>query len=100
MESPLAALLWRSLRVYQVFGANTEVGKTVFTTLLCKSAKRNWKEENVSFLKPVSTGPLNEADDQCKSAHNQRRADLIANASIEAVQLRTSTSKLICANQI
>lgn len=66
MESPLAALLWRSLRVYQVFGANTEVGKTVFTTLLCKSAKRNWKEENVSFLKPVSTGPLNEADDQCE----------------------------------
>ncbi|KAJ4155102.1 hypothetical protein LMH87_000367 [Akanthomyces muscarius] len=63
MESPLAALLWRSLRVYQVFGANTEVGKTVFTTLLCKSAKRNWKDENVSFLKPVSTGPLNEADD-------------------------------------
>ncbi|KAM3472342.1 hypothetical protein MY8738_008896 [Beauveria namnaoensis] len=66
MESPLAALLWRSLRVYQVFGANTEVGKTVFTTLLCKSAKRNWKQENVSFLKPVSTGPLNEADDQCE----------------------------------
>ncbi|KAJ3495317.1 hypothetical protein NLG97_g3476 [Lecanicillium saksenae] len=63
MEPPLAALLWRSLRVYQVFGANTEVGKTVFTTLLCKSAKRNWQDENVSFLKPVSTGPLNEADD-------------------------------------
>lgn len=66
MESPLAALLWRSLRVYQVFGANTEVGKTVFTTLLCKSAKRNWQDETVSFLKPVSTGPMNEADDQCK----------------------------------
>ncbi|XWX01772.1 hypothetical protein V2A60_009801 [Cordyceps javanica] len=69
MESPLAALLWRSLRVYQVFGANTEVGKTVFTTLLCKSAKRNWQEENVSFLKPVSTGPLNEADDQLSQNH-------------------------------
>lgn len=66
MESPLAALLWRSLRVYQIFGANTEVGKTVFTTLLCKTAKRNWKNENVSFLKPVSTGPLTEADDQCE----------------------------------
>ncbi|KAM3512070.1 hypothetical protein MY11210_004267 [Beauveria gryllotalpidicola] len=69
MESPLAALLWRSLRVYQVFGANTEVGKTVFTTLLCKSAKRNWKQENVSFLKPVSTGPLDEADDHPVSPH-------------------------------
>lgn len=66
MESPLAALLWRSLRVYQIFGANTEVGKTVFTTLLCKTAKRNWQDENVSFLKPVSTGPLSEADDQCE----------------------------------
>ncbi|OAA63123.1 onanonoxo-7-onima-8-eninoihtemlysoneda [Cordyceps fumosorosea ARSEF 2679] len=74
MESPLAALLWRSLRVYQVFGANTEVGKTVFTTLLCKSAKHNWKDENVSFLKPVSTGPLNEADDQsrCREHASER----------------------------
>ena len=63
MNSHVASLLWRSLRVYQVFGANTEVGKTVFTTLLGKTAKKLWSDENVSFLKPVSTGAPNEADD-------------------------------------
>ncbi|KAI6780903.1 Bifunctional dethiobiotin synthetase/7 [Emericellopsis cladophorae] len=63
MDAPVASLLWRSLRVHQVFGANTEVGKTVCTSLLCKVAKNLWRDEQVSFLKPVSTGPLNEADD-------------------------------------
>ncbi|KAG8419482.1 hypothetical protein J3458_004343 [Metarhizium acridum] len=64
MKSPLASLLWRSLRVYQVFGANTDVGKTIFTTLLARTAKKLWKEEHVAFLKPVSTGPGDEADDR------------------------------------
>ncbi|KAK5989372.1 Bifunctional dethiobiotin synthetase/adenosylmethionine-8-amino-7-oxononanoate aminotransferase [Cladobotryum mycophilum] len=67
MKSPLAAVLWRSLRAFQVFGANTEVGKTVFTTLLTRSAKKLWENETVTFLKPVSTGPDSEADDRCKS---------------------------------
>lgn len=67
MKSPLASLLWRSLRVYQVFGANTDVGKTIFTTLLARTAKKLWKDENVAFLKPVSTGPEDEADDRCES---------------------------------
>ncbi|KAK8930101.1 Bifunctional dethiobiotin synthetase/7,8-diamino-pelargonic acid aminotransferase, mitochondrial [Metarhizium anisopliae] len=64
MKSPLASLLWRSLRVYQVFGANTDVGKTIFATLLARTAKKLWKDENVAFLKPVSTGPDDEADDR------------------------------------
>lgn len=68
MKSPLASLLWRSLRVYQVFGANTDVGKTIFTTLLARSAKASWKE-NVTFLKPISTGPADEADHRCESLH-------------------------------
>ena len=63
MDAPVASLLWRSLRVHQVFGANTEVGKTVCTSLLCKVAKKLWRDEHVSFLKPISTGPLDEADD-------------------------------------
>ncbi|KAL6831802.1 pyridoxal phosphate-dependent transferase [Trichoderma camerunense] len=60
---PLASPLWRSLRSYQIFGANTEVGKTVFSTLLCKAAARR-SPGGVAFLKPVSTGPDNEADDR------------------------------------
>ncbi|KAG5980372.1 hypothetical protein E4U55_004099 [Claviceps digitariae] len=63
-DSPLASLLWRSLRVYQVFGANTDVGKTVFTTLLARTAQKNWRHEHVAFLKPVSTGAEDEADDR------------------------------------
>ena len=71
MKSPLASLLWRSLRAYQVFGANTDVGKTVFTTLLGRTAKKLWQDERVTFLKPVSTGPADEADDRCKLAYQQ-----------------------------
>lgn len=71
MKSPLASLLWRSLKVCQVFGANTDVGKTIFTTFLARSAKAQWKNENVTFLKPVSTGPADEADHRCESLHLQ-----------------------------
>lgn len=63
----ITSLLWRSQRIYQVFGANTDVGKTIFTTLLCKAARTLWANETVTFLKPVSTGPDDEADDRCKS---------------------------------
>ncbi|KAM0512913.1 hypothetical protein ACHAPE_008416 [Trichoderma viride] len=63
---PLASPLWRSLRAYQIFGANTEVGKTVFSTLLCKAAAARTKGRGVAFLKPVSTGPDSEADDRCR----------------------------------
>lgn len=64
--APLAALLWRSLRVHQVYGANTDVGKTIFTTILCNAARKGWKDENISYLKPVSTGASEDADDRCK----------------------------------
>ncbi|AEO55404.1 hypothetical protein MYCTH_2299183 [Thermothelomyces thermophilus ATCC 42464] len=61
---PARALLWRSLRTYQIYGANTDVGKTIVTTLLCKTAQRLWQTERTTYLKPVSTGPAVDADDQ------------------------------------
>ncbi|KAF9871578.1 bifunctional dethiobiotin synthetase adenosylmethionine-8-amino-7-oxononanoate aminotransferase [Colletotrichum karsti] len=61
--APVGALLWRSLRAYQIYGANTDVGKTIFSTVLCNAARKLWPNEQTSFLKPVSTGPLSEADD-------------------------------------
>lgn len=67
---PPASLLWRSLRVYQVYGANTDVGKTVLSTVLCKTARRHWRDEQTTFLKPVSTGPPDAADDRCKLPSN------------------------------
>jgi dethiobiotin synthetase/adenosylmethionine--8-amino-7-oxononanoate aminotransferase len=59
---PARSLLWRSLRVYQVYGANTEVGKTVVTTILCKGARKLWADEETAYVKPVSTGPATDAD--------------------------------------
>ncbi|ORY77421.1 onanonoxo-7-onima-8-eninoihtemlysoneda [Protomyces lactucae-debilis] len=42
---------------YTLFGANTEVGKTIFSTLLVRALA-----PKVRYIKPVSTGPLDEAD--------------------------------------
>lgn len=63
---PINSLLWRTQRAYQIFGANTDVGKTILTTLLCKGARKLGREQPVTFLKPVSTGALEDADDQCE----------------------------------
>lgn len=59
----VGAALWRSLRAYQVYGANTDVGKTIASTILCKALNRQSAKENVYYIKPVSTGPQGEADD-------------------------------------
>ncbi|KAI0436298.1 bifunctional dethiobiotin synthetase/adenosylmethionine-8-amino-7-oxononanoate aminotransferase [Xylaria telfairii] len=61
--SPVGSLLWRNLRVYKIYGANTDVGKTVFTSILCNASKRIWEEEATAYLKPVSTGSDDDADD-------------------------------------
>ncbi|KAB8349714.1 hypothetical protein FH972_023729 [Carpinus fangiana] len=55
------AALYRKFQVYQVFGANTNVGKTIFSTLFSRAASRNQGERSW-YLKPVSTGPLDDAD--------------------------------------
>lgn len=59
-----ASSLWRTLKAYQIYGANTDVGKTVMSTILCKAFERSDPAQNVWYLKPVSTGPLSEADDR------------------------------------
>jgi hypothetical protein len=56
--------LWRSLRAYQVYGANTDVGKTVASTILCRALKNRSPGEKIWYLKPVSTGPDSQADDR------------------------------------
>ncbi|KAJ9604991.1 hypothetical protein H2200_010380 [Cladophialophora chaetospira] len=56
-------MLWRDLKTWQVFGANTNVGKTIVSTLLCRALQNQSKTRvPVLYLKPVSTGPQNEAD--------------------------------------
>ncbi|KZT29670.1 PLP-dependent transferase [Neolentinus lepideus HHB14362 ss-1] len=56
------SLLFKNLRVHQVFGANTDVGKTMLTSALVRASASIY--ERVYYLKPVSTGPIEEADDE------------------------------------
>lgn len=46
--------MFRHLRVHQVFGANTEVGKTLFATALCRASVAAGEASH--YLKPVGTG--------------------------------------------
>ncbi|TIB36120.1 hypothetical protein E3P84_01056 [Wallemia ichthyophaga] len=54
--------LYRHLRVNQIFGANTDVGKTLITTALVLAESQRTKN-NIFYLKPVSTGPAADQDD-------------------------------------
>jgi dethiobiotin synthetase/adenosylmethionine--8-amino-7-oxononanoate aminotransferase len=56
------AHLYKHLRIHQVFGANTDVGKTVLTTALCRTAAAS--SRRVFYLKPLSTGHPADADDR------------------------------------
>jgi bifunctional dethiobiotin synthetase / adenosylmethionine---8-amino-7-oxononanoate aminotransferase len=57
-------MLWRDLKVWQVYGANTDVGKTIVSTILCRALQRRAPNNGVLYFKPVSTGPQDEADDR------------------------------------
>ena len=60
-------MLYKHLRIHQIFGANTDVGKTILTTALCRSTARAQKAHDpraVFYLKPVSTGSPKDADDR------------------------------------
>jgi bifunctional dethiobiotin synthetase / adenosylmethionine---8-amino-7-oxononanoate aminotransferase len=67
--SPIPALTWRNLGIYHIYGANTDVGKTIFATALCRAASALYTGQHTSYLKPVSTGPEDEADARCKCAY-------------------------------
>lgn len=58
----VGAALWRTLRAHQIYGANTDVGKTIISNALCNANQKS--RGQAAFLKPVSTGPLGEADDR------------------------------------
>lgn len=56
------SLLFKNLRLHQVFGANTDVGKTILTSALVRASAS--LKNQVYYLKPVSTGPMKDADDE------------------------------------
>jgi dethiobiotin synthetase/adenosylmethionine--8-amino-7-oxononanoate aminotransferase len=66
--SRLRGGLWKRYIAVQIYGANTDVGKTVFSTLLGLGFKNGlmkqpWKFK-IQYIKPVSTGPANDRDDR------------------------------------
>jgi len=56
------SLLFKLLRIHQIFGANTDVGKTILTSALVRASALS--ERDVYYLKPISTGPRRDADDE------------------------------------
>lgn len=66
-DTCLMTSLFKHLRIHQIFGANTDVGKTILTTALVRASAV--KGKNVFYLKPVSTGALEDADDLYVSHH-------------------------------
>ena len=58
--SAAAAFFTKTSRAFQVHGANTEVGKTIFSTILL--ARNNGDRIPTHYIKPVSTGPAAEED--------------------------------------
>ncbi|KAK9729788.1 hypothetical protein K7432_000031 [Basidiobolus ranarum] len=41
---------------HQVFAANTDVGKTIFSTALCRGVAARYPNSSIYYLKPVQTG--------------------------------------------
>ncbi|KAI8384266.1 pyridoxal phosphate-dependent transferase [Radiomyces spectabilis] len=62
----------RAFQAYQLFAANTNVGKTVFATGLCRAAALLGKEKNrnVFYLKPVQTGYPADSDERHVKTYN------------------------------
>lgn len=54
-----------------MYGANTDVGKTILSTVLCKALGRRTSAKGLLYLKPVSTGPQSEADDRYVMIYEQ-----------------------------
>lgn len=51
--------LYRNLRVHQIFGGGTDIGKTIISTALVKASIR--LGEQTSYLKPIGTGLQSDA---------------------------------------
>ncbi|GAO49904.1 PLP-dependent transferase [Saitoella complicata NRRL Y-17804] len=59
----ISSFLSRSINTHQIYGANTNVGKTIISTILTRAAALNYPQEQTWYLKPISTGEAKDADD-------------------------------------
>ncbi|ORX57484.1 PLP-dependent transferase [Hesseltinella vesiculosa] len=60
----------RAFQAYQLFAANTNVGKTIFSTGLCRAAALSANNHNVFYLKPVQTGYPTDSDERHVKTYN------------------------------
>ena len=62
----------RAFQAYQIFAANTDVGKTILATGLCRAAALIAKQKNrdVFYLKPVQTGYPVDSDERYRENYN------------------------------
>ncbi|KAI9269771.1 pyridoxal phosphate-dependent transferase [Helicostylum pulchrum] len=79
---PAPFLPTRAFQAYQIFSANTNVGKTVFATGLCRAAAIVAKESNrdVFYLKPVQTGYPVDSDERHVKTH--QTSDLLKSTTL------------------
>lgn len=102
--APLSALLWRHLRVHQIYGANTDVGKTIVASILCNATSNASRGELTTYLKPVSTGPDSDSDSLClqSSPRVSRKiiADFCQNAPIQLSHHKGLTRRSHISNHI
>lgn len=64
-------MLYPHIRIAQIFGANTDVGKTIFATILALATASHGRR--VFYLKPVSTGAAWDADDLFVSFNSRQQ---------------------------
>ena len=72
--APIGSMLWRGLRVYHIYGANTDVGKTVLFVgcrspdedyLYADSDMRDWTEKDVLDIR-AAFSRKSEVTEGCK----------------------------------
>ncbi|KAI9268299.1 pyridoxal phosphate-dependent transferase [Phascolomyces articulosus] len=66
----------RAFQAYQIFAANTDVGKTILATGLCRAAAMVAKQKNrdVFYLKPVQTGYPVDSDERIQQSKSKNGA--------------------------
>ncbi|KIM23703.1 hypothetical protein M408DRAFT_332195 [Serendipita vermifera MAFF 305830] len=74
-------MLFPHLRIHQIFGANTDVGKTIFSTTLALASAIEHKR--VFYLKPVSTGAPEDADDGHIKRYTPKRAKIVSHTMMQ-----------------
>ncbi|OBZ81953.1 Bifunctional dethiobiotin synthetase/7,8-diamino-pelargonic acid aminotransferase, mitochondrial, partial [Choanephora cucurbitarum] len=81
---PSTFLPTRAFQAYQIFAANTNVGKTILATGLCRAAAIVAKENNrdVFYMKPVQTGYPVDSDERHVKTFNG--SDLLKTSTLYA----------------